>query len=346
MTDSINQFESGTRLIVQRGEMGGCIIYTALLTLREQNSLVPPRPETGMLETREQRLTDPSHAAEIAEYIADVDDYFLPGVMVFLHDDENIKFEPLKDKHGKVLTERVGTLWVSAKVGRSLGDAMHRGVGIEATITTNPDLGEDNIVVSFVVEPDQMRRRLLFNDVNRTQKRVAKSLGVSYDRRDPVSIAVNEVVDDQPLGVLIEHKRGTAGRGTGKLMTTGTLFDAVSMVLYGWSGKPGRRTGKAGEDEARAAAALIISALTSLPDIAEALDAADPGDEINLLRERSILGSGATVKALGVALFVATGRLKDQEKLRQALKRLSADNWDPKAWVEIGFVPSGGRTPS
>jgi hypothetical protein len=65
-------------------------------------------------------------------------------------------------------------------------------------------------------------------------------------------------------------------------------------------------------------------------------------DVINLLRERSILGFGATAKLLRVALIIAMGRLEDPEKLPQALKSSSAVIRDPKEWVEVGFVASSG----
>src|SRR5262245_22694759 len=124
----MNQFRSGTKILVQRGWMGGRRVYTATLTLREMNSLIPPHPESGSLDAREQRLTDPAHAADIARYIDEVDDYFLPGIMAFLHSEP--EFEPLA-VDGKVLTEDIGFIWIDARIGRSIGDGMHRGVAIE-----------------------------------------------------------------------------------------------------------------------------------------------------------------------------------------------------------------------
>lgn len=340
----MDQFRSGTKVLVQRGQMGGRTVYSTMLSLRELNSLVPPRPESGGLDGREQRLTDASHVADIAAYAAEVEDYYLPGVMAILHDDVDEDFEPL-EVDGKVITDKIGWLWIDASVGKSLGDGMHRGMGTERAIAENPSIAGDSIVVSFVCEPDQNKRRQLFNDINRTQKRVAKSLGVSYDRRDPVSIAVNELVDTHPFGALVERERPTAGKGSGKLTTTGTLYDAVATISYGWSGKPGRRTGQVTAEQAAENAQLLVGALTALPDIQEVLDASDPGEEANRLRSRSILGSGATVKALAGALFVAKGRLGGADSVREALGALEQIDWDPKAWVAIGFVPEGGKTP-
>lgn len=341
----MDQFRSGTKVLVQRGQMGGRKVYTAMLGLQEQNSLVPPRPESGGLDNREQRLTDPAHAADIASYVAEVDDYYLPGLMVLLHDNVEDSFEPLTDKDGNVITDRIGWLWMDARVGKSLGDGMHRGMGIEPALAANPARADDTIVISFIVEPDRDKRRQLFNDINRTQKRVAKSLGVSYDQRDPISIAVNETIDSNPFGDLVERERPTAGRTSGKLTTSGTLYDAVAMVTYGWSGKPGRRTGQATREEALNSASLLMDAFTALPDIQEVLDASNPGEEANRLRSRSILGSGATLKALAGALFVAKGRLGGVDQLRKALGNLEQIDWDPKAWVSVGFVPEGGKTP-
>jgi DGQHR domain-containing protein len=344
--DHMTRDRIGTNLLVQRGRMGGREVFTAVMTLRELNSLVPPRPESGPLGAgREQRLTDEEHAYDIAVYLTTVEDYYLPGVMAFLH--ERPEFRPLTDDKEAVFADRVGWLWVDGQVGRSLGDGMHRGIGIQSALGADEDgrLADDHIVVSFVVEPDKERRRQLFNDINRTQKRVAKSLAVSYDQRDPIARAVNKLVEEHPFGVLVEREKPTAGRRSGKLVTTGTLYDAVAMIIHGWSGKPGRRGRPPTEDEALEAADLLMKALTSLPEVEDVLEATDPGEEANRLRERSILGSGATVKALAGALFVAKGRTSNGE-LPEALERLHSLNWDPKAWVDIGFVTEGGRTPS
>lgn len=344
----MNQLRSGTKILVQRGRMGGRDVYAAMLGLREQNSLVPPRPESGALDDREQRLTDTTHAADIARYVAEVDDYFLPGMMALLH--AAPEFEPLKDGGGEMLTDRIGWLWVDAAIARSLGDGMHRGIGIEQALAVHGDghLAEDTILVSFVVEPDRDRRRQLFNDINRTQKRVAKSLGISYDSRDPVAVAINDLLETHPFGVLVEREKPTAGRSSGLLTTTGTLFDAVSILAYGWSAKPGRTSGPVTKEQAADAARLLVDAITSVPDVQEVLDAGNPGEAANRLRERSILGSGATVKAIAGGLFIAQTRLGSQADVREALGKLSELDWAPDAgaWIEVGFVPPNSRTPS
>lgn len=345
MTD----FRSGTKILVQRGSMGGRTVYTATLTLREMNSIVPPHPESGSLEGREQRLTDPDHAADIARYIGEADDYYLPGIAAFLHREP--EFEPLT-VDGKVLTDQIGFIWVDARIGRTIGDGMHRGVGIEQHLGSHEDdeneKANDTIVVSFIVEPDRDKRRQVFNDINRTQKSVPKSLGISYDQRDPIAIAVNNIVENDRFGQLVEREKGTAGRTSGKLTTTGTLFDAVSTVAYGWSGKPGRRKGRVDQEEANEAAELLLEFVTSIKPIAAVLDKKDSelADAANALRATSILGSGATVKALAGALFTILSRFDgDTDRARATFKKLDELDWTPKYWEKTGFVPVGGKTP-
>lgn len=345
----MNDFRSGTKILVQRGTMGGRTIYTANLTLREMNSLIPPHPESGSLDGREQRLTDPKHAEDIARYIDEVDDYFLPGIMAFLHREP--EFEPLTYE-GKVLTDTIGFIWADARIGRSIGDGMHRGVGVEHQLNAHEDeeneKADDTIVVSFIVEPNRDKRRQAFNDINRTQKQVPKSLGVSYDMRDPIAIAVNHLVDDHRFGQLVEREKATASRFSGKLTTTGTLFDAVSIVAYGWSGKPGRRKGRVSQEEANEAAELLLDFVTTVDAISAVLDKSDAEmpDAANALRGESILGSGATVKALAGALFTVMSRCDgDTQRARDSFKKLDELDWTPKYWEQIGFVPAGGKTP-
>ena len=346
----MDEFRSGTKILVQRGAMGSRTVYSALLTLREMNSLIPPHPEVAGAEGREQRLTDPAHAADIARYIEEVPDYFLPGIMAFLH--RKPEFQPLTDKDGNVLTDKIGFIWIDARVARSLGDGMHRAVGIEQHLSAHEDdeneKAEDTIQVSFAVEPERAKRRQAFNDINRTQKQVAKSLGVSYDQRDPIAIAVNNIVTNHPFGRLVEPEKPTAGRNTGRLTTTGTLFDAVCMVAYGWSGKPGRRKGRVDQTEANEYAELLVELMTALPEIAAGLDegSATQLEAVNELRTQSILGSGATVKALAGALFTALQRADgDTAAVRRAFGKLANLDWTPDAWVNVGFVPAGGKTP-
>lgn len=345
----MDELRSGTKILVQRGEMGGRTIYTATLSLREMNSLIPPHPESGSLEGREQRLTDPQHAADIAWYVDQVPDYYLPGIMAFLHREP--EFEPLA-VDGKVLTDKIGFIWIDARIGRSIGDGMHRAVGIEQQLGAHEDgeneKADDTIVVSFIVESERLKRRQAFNDINRTQKAVPKSLGVSYDQRDPVAIAVNNIVSDHRFGQLVEREKAIAGRQSGKLTTTGTLFDAVSVVVYGWSGKPGRRKGRVTNEQAHAAAELLIEFVTSLEPIAAVLEKSDSElpDAANALRVESILGSGATIKALAGALFTILARCDgDVDRARTTFKKLDELDWTPESWTESGFVPVGGKTP-
>jgi DNA sulfur modification protein DndB len=345
----MNEFRSGTKILVQRGSMGGRTVYTAQLTLREVNSLIPPHPESGALEGREQRLTDSGHAADIARYIDEVPEYFLPGIMAFLHKEP--EFEPLT-VDGKVLTQTMGAMWIDGRIGRSIGDGMHRAVAIEQQLGAHEDedneKAEDTIVVSFIVEPDRDNRRQAFNDINRTQKQVPKSLGVTYDSRDPIAIAVNNIVENDRFGLLIEREKATAGRTSGKLTTTGTLFDAVSVVAYGWSGKAGRRKGRVTQDEANQAAELLLEFVTSVKPIADVLEKSDEAmpDAATALRAESILGSGATVKALAGALFTVLGRFDgDVQRARATFKKLDELDWTPEYWEQTGFVPAGGKTP-
>lgn len=345
----MNDFRSGTKILVQRGSMGGRTVYTACLSLREMNSLIPPHPESGSLEGREQRLTDPAHAADIARYIDEADDYYLPGIAAFLHKEP--EFEPLK-QDGKLLTDRIGFIWADARIGRSIGDGMHRGVAVEQQLGAHEDedndKADDTIVVTFIVESDRDKRRQVFNDINRTQKQVPKSLGVTYDQRDPIAVAVNNIVENHRFGQLIEREKATASRTSGKLTTTGTLFDAVSVVAYGWSGKPGRRKGRVSQQDANEAAELLLDFVTTVEPIAAVLEKSDAEmpDAASDLRTHSILGSGATVKALAGALFTILARCDgDADRARTTFKKLDELDWTPKYWERTGFVPAGGKTP-
>ena len=229
---------------------------------------------------------------------------------------------------------------------------MHRAVAIEQQLGAHEDGDNDKadyaIVVSFIVEPERDNRRQAFNEINRTQKQVAKSLGVTYDNRDPIAIAVNNIVENHRFGQLIEREKATAGRTSGKLTTTGTLFDAVSVVAYGWSGKPGRRKGRVSQQEADQAAELLLEFVTTVEPIAAVLEKSDAAmpDAANELRAESILGSGATVKALAGALFTLMSRCDGDDALaRTTFKKLDELEWAPTDWMKIGFVPAGGKTP-
>lgn len=154
---------------------------------------------------------------------------------------------------------------------------------------------------------------------------------------------------DDRFGLLVEREKGTAGRTSGKLTTTGTLFDAVSVVAYGWSGKPGRRKGRVDQEAANTAAELLLDFVTSLAPIAAVIDATDAEmpDAADALRATSILGSGATVKALAGALFTVLSRCDgDAARARATFGKLDELDWTPAYWEKVGFVPAGGKTPS
>src|SRR5689334_11161417 len=73
---------AGLRLPAMRGRQGGRDTYMTSIKMSAFAEQIPVLTDTPKKDLKEQRIYDPGHAGRIASYLATVDDYVLPPLVV------------------------------------------------------------------------------------------------------------------------------------------------------------------------------------------------------------------------------------------------------------------------
>ncbi len=318
----------GLTIAAMRGQQGKRRVYMTKVNIPQFVEQVPVLTDTPKRELKEQRVYDPKHAGEIADYALAVEDYVLPPLMITL-DDQPI-WTPIEP--GSVFG------WLTIKPGtkRRITDGMHRGDGLSQAVANDTEgkLANDDIGAWIVVEPDIAKRRGMFTDVNHNQKSMPKSLTYTFDPRDPYAVGLRKVVATHPLldGV-VEEEKSRAGKGSGKLFTMAALYSATQNFA-----------GTSLTD-----AAVVEQQAQTLFDIVQnarpELMLARTADEIDHLRSTSLVASSTTLRVIAGALHKGLSRGRTVDQLKASLAGVSFDPTDA-LWRDCGFTSPGSNSPS
>ncbi len=287
---------------------------------------------------RSQRPLDPTHARRIKDYILDNPTAYALGALVYAVDKEGVFEEVLPGTGIGVLR-----LPLDAKL-RSI-DGQHRREGLRQSIATVPELQSQSTAVVVYVEPDLAERRQMFSDMNTTARKVSKTLGVSFDSRDPFARAATALSDTHPLLTgRVDRTNPRVLSGSGDIYTLSAVHDALKRLFVGPVGRV-KDTSKFDEGAIYTLGGNFFDVLaTSRPE----LTTTSPAD-IDGLRGRSIILSSTTLRVLASAVWTASQALDSIESAIEALaKALPTLDFEPYAsiWQETGFVSPGHSTPN
>ncbi len=119
-----------------------------------------------------------------------------------------------------------------------INDGQHRAAGITAALKDNPALGAHTISVLLFPYEDKDRVQQMFSDLNRFVQKTSKSLDILYDKRDPVSSATLDAMEEVPVfKELTDKDSQTLKTKSTKLFTLAALYDANVELLKGHEGE-------------------------------------------------------------------------------------------------------------
>ncbi len=115
-----------------------------------------------------------------------------------------------------------------------INDGQHRAAGISAALKENPAIGEHTISVLLFPYENKDRVQQMFSDLNRFVQKTSKSLDILYDKRDPISTATLEAMEELPIfRDLTDKDNQTLKAKSTKLFTLAALYDANTELLKG-----------------------------------------------------------------------------------------------------------------
>ncbi len=313
-----------------RGRQAGRPYYVAMCPLRlipkiflfDEDELPP--------ELRAQRTLNRSRVPDIANYLVhNPEDYAFSSLTASI--DGPVQFEPLDDTD---LGRDVGRLVVPMTARFLINDGQHRRAAIEEAIKERPELADETISVVFFIDQDLERSQQLFADLNKHAVRPTKSLGIYYDRRDPLANLCRRLINKVDLFKgLTEIEKTTISNRSTKLFTLSSIYQATQELL-----KKKRKTAKVSKAQEKLAADYWETLGNVIPEWRLAKEKQISTAE---LRRDYIHAHGIALHALGI---VGANLLAQfPQAWPERLPLLATVDWSRSAAVWAGRVVINGR---
>lgn len=306
-----------------RGKIGSRTYYACLMPLSAVPNLFKFTDWAGFTpEDREQRVLNEKRVPDLRDYILDnEDDYLFSSVTA------SYKSEPV---YQEIQNGGDGSLGIlKFKLGDDLiiNDGQHRCAGITAALKENPEIGNHTISVLLFPYENKDRVQQMFSDLNRFVQKTSKSLDILYDKRDKVSAATLDAMEEVPvLKELTDKDNQTLKVKSTKLFTLAALYDANTELLKG------REEAKITDN-----VALLVEWWTTvaqqMPDWTAVLTHHKEAQE---LRAEKISSHSTVLRALG---GLGQELMKD-ETWRDRLAALGTIDWSKKNrdWENVCIV--------
>lgn len=179
-------------------------------------------------ELRAQRILNKARVPEIASYLAqNMRSYIFSSITASI--DGDVRFEPFAEAGA---ASSAGRLLVPMAARFLINDGQHRRAAIEAALRECPELGEETLSVVFFIDAGLKRSQQMFADLNRHAIRPTKSIGILYDRRDPLSqLACNLAQKVNVFKNLVEMERTSIPNRSNRLYTLSSIYQATQTLL-------------------------------------------------------------------------------------------------------------------
>lgn len=213
-----------------RGKLGSRTYYACLMPMSAIPNLFKFTDWAGFTpEDREQRVLNEKRVPDLRDYILDnEDDYLFSAITASYKSDPT--YEELKNGGDGSL----GVLKLKLGDDLIINDGQHRAAGIAAALKENPALGDQTIAVLLFPYENKDRVQQMFSDLNRFVQKTSKSLDILYDKRDPVSAATLDAIEEVPVfRDLTDKDSQTLKTKSTKLFTLAALYDANAELLKG-----------------------------------------------------------------------------------------------------------------
>ncbi|MFC1461719.1 DNA sulfur modification protein DndB, partial [Verrucomicrobiota bacterium] len=241
-----------------RGVMGDWVFYSALFPLAETarrisyaDELHPGKELSEMI----QRHLKEGRADEIAEYLKNQKQRFFNSLVVAVYKGApswhdighiacNIPGVSVTDIPNQVLNS-FGLLRLTGAERLFAIDGQHRLAGIKAAMTSNSELGSEEVSVLLVAHQNSPsgleRTRRLFTTLNKRAEAVSKGETIALDEDDVMAIIARRLVESHPF-FTADRLALAAGNNLPPsdhqhLTTIGNLYDVLGILLSRIKGK-------------------------------------------------------------------------------------------------------------
>jgi len=211
-----------------RGIQAGREYYVAMCPLKLIPKIFLFDEEEIPAELRAQRVLNRARIPEIARYLVNnQEDYILSSLTASI--DGDVTFEPFNNSG---LGRNSGVLTVPMSSRILINDGQHRRAAIEEALREDPHIGDETVSVVFFIDAGLSRSQQMFADLNKHAVRPTKSLGILYDKRDPLSRLAIHLMQHVPVFQdLTEVEKTTISNRSTKLFTLSAIYQATKALL-------------------------------------------------------------------------------------------------------------------
>ncbi len=211
-----------------RGKQAGREYYVVMCPLKLIPRIFLFDEEELPPELRAQRTLNRARIPDIANYmVQNPNEYAFSSITASV--DGEVEFEPLNNTE---LGQDVGRLVIPMTARFVINDGQHRRAAVEAALKERPELADETISVVFFLDQDLERSQQLFADLNKHAVRPTKSLGILYDRRDPLANLCRRMINRIDIFKgLTETEKTTISNRSNKLFTLSSIYQATAELL-------------------------------------------------------------------------------------------------------------------
>ena len=240
-----------------RGRQAGREYYAAMVPFDLLLKLFVFDDKEFTPEFRAQRKLNRARVPEIARYVLNhPSEYVFSALTASI--DGHVVFEPATQNGAG---RDVGILSVAMTARFIINDGQHRRAAIAQVLRQRPQFASEAICVVLFTDAGLERSQQMFADLNKHAVRPTRSLGVLYDRRDPLSQLARQLTSEVPVfRDLTEMDKATISNRATKLFTLSSIYFATRQLLQ----KPVRAT--VSTKESRHAARFWTEVAKNMPD--------------------------------------------------------------------------------
>jgi DGQHR domain-containing protein len=281
---------------------------------------------------------------EMKDYLLNYEDSFYSALTLFI---VPRSLEPLRDGEGFEFKPtppggKNGTLELRSNCVLFPGDGQHRAASIKEALKERWELASQEVPVVLIPFTHSSKVRQLFSDLNLNAKPVNRTIGLSFETRDPVAVLSKRVGEDVPLF------QGRVNRWTNSLPTTSenvitmnALYAGNLLLLHALGKDVAELTALAPSDSRVGEVAEELSAvwetiIDAIPAWRSVLDGdMTPGEA----REKFIFAHGLGWQAIAHAASVAIKVAGDDwaDVLGEALTTIGWERTNPD-WQLVAMV--------
>ena len=275
--------------------------------------------------------------SELVPYLQNDDAFYSALTLVMIPRD----FSRMEEGEGFEFTPTIpngllGELKLTSAVYLFPADGQHRAGSIKEALKTNPQLAMQQVPVVLIPFNSRSMVRQLFSDLNLNAKAPNKSIGLSFETRDPVvMIARSAESTVQLFRGRVNHFSNSLPASSANVITVNTLVSGTDDLLRArFGGDIAESLSQKGENspEFASAATFVTQAWSKIIESLPAWDQVQTGTlKAGQVREDYVLGFGVAWQAIAKAVSV--------------LVRVHGDSWGTFAAQVLSGVDWSKQNP-